>query len=77
MAKLKKKQSAAVENADFLPKKDLFRIDEAATYFGVEDRTIRLWIDHGHLAAEKVVGCIRIPRKSILDLRFSKNSEML
>ncbi len=63
-------------SAEFLPKKDLFRIDEAAAYFGVTDKTIRLWIDHGRLQAEQVVGCVRIPRDSILSLRILKNMEM-
>lgn len=53
-----------------LPMKSLFRIDEAARYFNVTDRTIRLWIEHGHLECEKVVGSIRISRESILRCRF-------
>jgi len=53
-----------------LPKKSLFRIDEVARYFSVSDRCIRLWIDHGHLKKEKVVGTIRISRESILRCRF-------
>ena len=64
----------------FLPEKDLFRVDEVADYFGVDERTIRLWIEHGHLVREKIVGVIRIPRESIIKCRFpksEKNSEML
>jgi len=63
-----KKPAAKV--AEHLPKKDLFRIDEAAEYFGVTPRTIRLWIDHGKLEFEKIEGCIRIPRTAILEIRF-------
>ena len=64
----------------FLPEKDLFRVDEVADYFGVDERTIRLWIEHGHLVLEKIVGVVRIPRESIIKCRFpksEKNSEML
>lgn len=57
-----------VESAN-LPQKDLFRIDEVARYFDNSERTIRLWIDHGHLEAEKVVGSIRVTRTSILSCR--------
>ena len=53
-----------------LVEKSLFRIDEAASYFGVTDRCIKLWIEHGHLEREKVVGSIRISRDSILRCRF-------
>ena len=63
---------------EYLPKKDLFRVDEVAAYFSVEERTIRLWIEHGKLECEKIVGCIRIPRRSILSLRTpQKNIENL
>lgn len=62
------------DNVDdnFLPKKASIRVDEAAEYFDVSAGTIRTWIDHGHLKAEKVVGSIRITRKSILKCRFAK-----
>jgi excisionase family DNA binding protein len=53
-----------------LPKKALFRIDEVARYFDVSERTIRIWIDHGHLVGERVVGSIRVSRESILTCRF-------
>jgi excisionase family DNA binding protein len=55
-----------------LPQKSLFRIDEVAAYFSVSERTIRLWIEHGHLAGEKIVGSIRISRESIMQCRFKK-----
>jgi excisionase family DNA binding protein len=56
-----------------LPKKELFRVEEVAEYFGVTERTIRLWIEHGHLDKEKIVGIVRVPRRSILRCRFMKN----
>jgi len=62
-----------MSDSSFLPKKDLFRIDEAAAYFSVTDRSIRLWIEHGHLKSEKIVGSVRITRDSILRCRFNKN----
>lgn len=54
-----------------LPKKDLLRVDEVASYFSVTPRTIYLWIEHGHLVAEKIVGCVRVTRKSVLKCRFA------
>ena len=60
------------EEETTLPVKDLFRIDEVADYFGISERCVRLWIDHGHLEAEKIVGSVRISRNSILRCRFNK-----
>lgn len=67
----KKEEVVDKVDAAFLPNKDLFRIDEAAAYFSVTDRTIRLWIEHGHLQSEKIIGSIRISRSSILKCRFA------
>jgi excisionase family DNA binding protein len=53
-----------------LPKKELLRVDEVATFFSVTERTVRLWIEHGHLKAEKIVGTIRISRESVQNCRF-------
>jgi len=58
-------------NLSDLPDKKLLRVSEAAQYFGVHERTIRLWIDHGKLIAEKPAGIIFISRKSILEFRLS------
>ncbi len=55
-----------------LPKKSLFSIYEVAEYFGVTDRTVRLWIEHGHLTSEKIVGSVRVSRESIIQCRFRK-----
>ena len=59
--------------ADYLPKKDLFRVDEVAAYFDVSERAIKRWISHGHLEAEQIIGCVRITRNSILSCRFKKD----
>jgi excisionase family DNA binding protein len=53
-----------------LPTKNLLRVSECAQYFGVHERTIRLWIDHGHLIAEKPVGTVFISRESIKNFRL-------
>jgi len=60
------------ENDITLPAKDLFRVDEVASYFSVTDQTIRLWIDHGHLEIEKLHGSIRVLRRSIVKFKLSK-----
>lgn len=71
MAKKPQEEEVEVE-AEFLPKKDLFRLDEVAEYFNTEVRTIRNWIDHGHLElVEKHRGQLRVPRVSILKCRFA------
>lgn len=59
-----------VKDDSRLPNKSLFRINEVADYFSVTERCIRLWLDHGHLEKEKIVGVVRIPRSSILRCRF-------
>jgi excisionase family DNA binding protein len=53
-----------------LPTKNLLRVSECAQYFGVHERTIRLWVDHGHLIAEKPVGTVFISRESIKNFRL-------
>ena len=53
-----------------LPTKNLLRVSEAAEYFNVHERTIRLWIEHGHLQAEKPVGTVFISRESIKNFRL-------
>jgi excisionase family DNA binding protein len=53
-----------------LPDKKLLRISEAAAYFNVSERTIRLWIANGKLIAEKPVGTVFISRDSIKQFRM-------
>ena len=52
------------------PTKPLLRIDEVAAYFDVHPRTIRLWIEHGHLSAERLAGSIRVTRELIINFRL-------
>lgn len=60
-----------------LPDKELLRVDEVAAFFSVTERTIRLWIEHGNLAAEKIVGTIRITRESVLNCRVNIKGNVL
>lgn len=56
-----------------LPRKSLFNIYEVAQYFGVTERTIRLWLEHGHLKGERIAErTLRISRESILKCRFNR-----
>lgn len=58
-----------------LPDKALLRVDEVADYFSVTGRTIRLWIEHGHLESIKKVGTVRITRESVLNYHFKTVAE--
>lgn len=53
----------------FLPKKDLFRIDEVAQYFDVSPGTVRTLIAHKHFDTEMVRQQVRITRPSIMRYR--------
>ena len=48
-----------------LREKDLFRVDEVASYFGVSRSAVYLWIDHGKLIAGKYGGVIRIKKEEV------------
>jgi excisionase family DNA binding protein len=48
-----------------LPKKDLLRPDEVASYFSLSVRTIYSWIESEKLKAFKVCGTIRITKESV------------
>ena len=59
-----------------LPNKALFRVGEVAEYFNVTDRTVYLWIQHGHLEIEMTPSRqIRITLESINKCRFRKKKE--
>jgi excisionase family DNA binding protein len=60
-----------------LPDKNLFRVGEVADFFSVTDRTVYLWIEHGHLETEATpAGQIRITRDSVNKCRFKKKKEV-
>jgi hypothetical protein len=60
------------DSIQFLPKKDLFRVDEVAAFFGVCKRTpynwIEQWKDAGRvdLFITLPTGGVRIPRTTII-----------
>lgn len=59
-----------------LPKKKLLRVEEVAAFFSVTNRTIYLWIEHGHLEAERTPGrCIRVLRDSVIKCRLPYQNE--
>ena len=60
-----------------LPKKELLRVEDVATYFDVSRSTIYLWIDHGILEAEKYRGIIRVPRDSVEKCRMAHRLQPL
>lgn len=52
-------------------KKVLLRVDEVAQYFNVTERTVYLWIEHGHLISESTPGGqLRITQESVERCRF-------
>ena len=67
------KNDMTEKDDSFLPKKSLFTVFEVSEYFGVTERTVRLWIEHGHLSSVKIVGSTRVPRESIIQCRFKKD----
>lgn len=55
----------------YLPERATYRVGEVAIYFGVTDRTVYLWIEHGHLKIERTpAGQIRVTKKSVDECRF-------
>ena len=58
---------------DGLPDKATFRVSEVAEYYGVSERSVYLWIEHGHL---KIImtpgGQKRITKTAIDECRFFK-----
>jgi len=70
--KPKVEKEPEVKDDPRLPNKSLFRIDEVAKYFGITERCVYLWIEHGHLIKENIQGIARVPRESILRCRIGK-----
>ncbi len=60
-------------NGDSLPNRELLKTSEVSDFFNVTDRTIRLWIAHGHLHAVPTPGGgVRIVRESVLSCFYAK-----
>lgn len=56
-----------------LPQKVLLRISEVAQYFDVTERTVYLWIEHGHLEIEMTPGGQkRVTKDSVDRCRLGK-----
>jgi len=54
---------------DLLPRKPVFRPDEAASIFCVHTRTLYRWVDEGKIGAVRTPGgALRIPRESIITI---------
>ena len=59
-----------------LPCRPTLRVSEVAAYYGVTERTVYLWIEHGHLQTEKTpMGQWRVTRESLDLCRFAKPGE--
>ncbi|MCK9350842.1 MAG: helix-turn-helix domain-containing protein [Clostridiales bacterium] len=60
----------------WLPKKELLRLDEVAIAFDVSESTIRRWIDHHHFTTVRPTGAIvRITRASVVEFSLKKMFE--
>ena len=52
--------------SDDLPNRRLLRISEVADFFGVGERCVRLWIEHGQLKAVATPGGgVRVEKRSV------------
>jgi excisionase family DNA binding protein len=61
------------EPKDPFPDRPTLRIGEVADYYDVTDRTVRLWIENGHLKTEFTPGGqLRITKDSVNACRFSR-----
>lgn len=50
-------------------------IQQEATWLNVADKTIKNYIDKGHLKAEKWIGSWRIHYKNILEIHYKENEK--
>lgn len=58
---------------ELLPKEVLLRVDEVAHYFDVSERTVYLWIEHGHLEVKYTPGGQkRITKESVERCKLGK-----
>lgn len=64
-------ETVAPPQMDAPPQKALLRVSEVAQYFDVTDRTVYLWIEHGHLEIEMTPGGQkRVTKDSVDKCRF-------
>lgn len=60
---------------ELLPNPVLLRVEEVAHYFDVTERTVYLWVQHGHLVkVETPGGQIRITKESVEKCKFRKDN---
>ncbi len=60
-----------------LPDKELLRVDEVASHLNISKSTVYLYIDHGLLEAEKLGGCVRVLRESVVKFRLASKLKPL
>jgi len=59
-----------------LSNKPTYRIGEVADYYGVSDRAVYLWIEHGHLAVIYTpAGQMRVTQESLDNCRFKPRQQ--
>jgi excisionase family DNA binding protein len=60
-----------LKTRDPFPDRPLLRVSEVASYYDVTDRTVYLWLEHGHLSSEKTPGGqTRVTKQSVMDCKF-------
>ena len=75
MAKKREPEAIAPTIISNLQNKPTYRVSEVALYYGVTERTVYLWIEHGHLATISTpAGQKRVTRESLDKCRFSKKA---
>lgn len=63
---------------DPFPNKELLRYDEVARFWNVDVRTIRLWVDHGHLKMVLTPSKQpRIPKESCFECLIAQKVEFV
>jgi len=71
-----KKQIKERKVIEDLPARPTLRVSEVAVYYGVTERTVYLWIEHGHLKTVLTpAGQWRVTRESLDTCRFAKKEE--
>jgi len=72
----KLENNGEVEVIPGLPARPTLRVSEVAAYYGVTERTVYLWIEHGHLETVLTpAGQWRVTRESLDACRFAKKEK--